>query len=93
MKAIFDKVSVTCSKVTTRAYSTSFSFGIYCLDKKLRDPIYSIYGFVRCADEIVDSFHQYDKTKLLERLRADTFESIRNKISLNPILDESVGRF
>jgi phytoene/squalene synthetase len=87
MKAIFDKVSVGCSKVTTRAYSTSFSFGIYCLDKKLRDPIYSIYGFVRCADEIVDSFHQYDKRKLLERFRADTFESICNKISLNPILN------
>jgi 15-cis-phytoene synthase len=61
MKELFDSVSIRCSRITTRAYSTSFSLGILCLEKKLRDPIYSIYGFVRFADEIVDSFHQYDK--------------------------------
>jgi len=87
MKALFDRVSINCSKITTRAYSTSFSLGIFCLDKKLRDPIYSIYGFVRFADEIVDTFHDYDKEKLLEKFRADTNEAIREKISLNPILN------
>jgi 15-cis-phytoene synthase len=87
MKEIFDKVSHRCSRITTTAYSTSFSLGIRCLDKKLRDPIYAIYGFVRFADEIVDTFHDFDKKKLLEKFRHDTFEAIRDKISLNPILN------
>lgn len=87
MKEIFDKVSLACSKATTRAYSTSFSLGIFCLDKKFHNPVYSIYGFVRLADEIVDSFHDYDKATLLKNFKADTFESIRSKISLNPILN------
>jgi phytoene synthase len=87
MKALYDHVSIRCSRLTTKAYSTSFSLGIRCLEKKLRDPIYSIYGFVRFADEIVDSFHNYDKKELLARFRSDTFASIREDISLNPILN------
>ncbi len=87
MKELFDKVSIRCSRVTTHAYSTSFSLGIRCLEKDLRDPIYSIYGFVRFADEIVDTFHGFDKKSLLERFKEDTFRSIRENISLNPILN------
>jgi phytoene/squalene synthetase len=68
-------------------YSTSFSLGIRCLDKELRDPIYAIYGFVRFADEIVDSFHDYDKEALLNRFEKETFLAIDEKISLNPILN------
>ncbi|MDZ4716162.1 MAG: phytoene/squalene synthase family protein [Cytophagales bacterium] len=86
-KELFDKVSLKCSRLTTRSYSTSFSLGILCLGKSLRDPIYSIYGFVRFADEIVDTFHAYDKKLLLERFREETFRSIDEKISLNPILN------
>jgi 15-cis-phytoene synthase len=87
MKDLFDNVSIRCSQITTTAYSTSFSLGIRCLDRKLREPIYSIYGFVRFADEIVDTFHDYDKSVLLGKFRQDTFEAIREKISLNPILN------
>ena len=96
MKSLFDTVSVECSKLTTRAYSTSFSLGIYFLKNKLRNPIYSIYGFVRFADEIVDSFEGYDKKYLLEKFKAETYEAIENKISLNPILNsfqEVVNRY
>jgi phytoene/squalene synthetase len=87
MKALFDSVSIQCSRLTTRAYSTSFSLGILCLEKKLRDPIYAIYGFVRFADEIVDTFHGYDKQSLLNRFRDETYQSIQERISLNPILN------
>lgn len=87
MKEIFDQLSAECSKLTTKRYSTSFSLGIYFLKKKLRSPIYSIYGFVRLADEIVDSFHDYDKPYLLAKFRADCFEAIDHKISLNPVLN------
>jgi 15-cis-phytoene synthase len=87
MKELFDTVSIRCSKLTTNAYSTSFSIGILCLGKKLRDPIYSIYGFVRFADEIVDSFHSYDKAQLLNKFKEETYESIEAGISLNPILN------
>jgi phytoene synthase len=87
MKASFDELCSGCSRLTTRTYSTSFSLGIFCLDKQLRDPIYSIYGFVRFADEIVDSFHQFNKKRLLEKFRRDTFEAIHEGISLNPILN------
>jgi phytoene/squalene synthetase len=83
---LFDRVSLRCSRLTTRAYSTSFSLGIRCLHESLRDPIYSIYGFVRFGDEIVDTFHASDKQYLLEKFRKDTFEAIDQKISLNPIL-------
>jgi len=87
MKSLFDNVSVQCSKLTTRSYSTSFSLGIYFLENKLRNPIYSIYGFVRFADEIVDSFEGYDKKYLLEKFKNETYEAIETKISLNPILN------
>ena len=87
MKALFDDVSAKCSKLTTRAYSTSFSLGIYFLNERLRKPIYGIYGFVRFADEIVDSFNEFDRKYLLEKFKADTYEAIEKKISLNPILN------
>jgi phytoene synthase len=87
MKALFDTVSVKCSRITTRAYSTSFSLGIRCLGKTLRDPIHAIYGFVRFADEIVDSFHDYDKKMLFDRFRDDTYRALDERISLNPILN------
>ncbi|MCX6295630.1 MAG: phytoene/squalene synthase family protein [Bacteroidetes bacterium] len=88
MKAVFDKISAQCSKNVTREYSTSFSLGIYFLNKKFHEPIYGIYGFVRLADEIVDSFHDYDKPLLMERLRCDTIQAIEDKISLNPIINQ-----
>lgn len=87
MKEIFDQLSAECSKITTKRYSTSFSLGIYFLGKKLRNPIYSIYGFVRLADEIVDSFHDFDKPFLLAKFSQDCYEAIEHKISLNPILN------
>ena len=87
MKYIFDNVSDKCSKLTTIAYSTSFSFGIKALDKKIHAPIYGIYGFVHFADEIVDTFHDYDKHRLFHKFKADTIDAIESKISLNPILN------
>lgn len=87
MKSLFDKVSVQCSKITTRSYSTSFSLGIYFLHERLRDSIYAIYGFVRFADEIVDSFDGYDKAYLLDKFKRDTYEALEQRISLNPILN------
>ena len=87
MKALFDTVSIKCSKLTTTSYSTSFSLGIKLLDKQFRDPIYAVYGFVRFADEIVDTFHDYNKEYLLNKFRQDTYEAIDQKISLNPILN------
>ena len=87
MKELYDNVSIQCSEITTLAYSTSFSIGIQCLGKELRNPIHSIYGFVRFADEIVDSFHDYNKRELLSRFRQDAFRSIEEGISLNPILN------
>ncbi len=87
MKLLFDSLSQECSKLTTKAYSTSFSLGIYFLNKRLRSSIYSIYGFVRFADEIVDSFHGFDKQYLLNKFKNDTYEALETKISLNPILN------
>ncbi|MBS1526929.1 MAG: phytoene/squalene synthase family protein [Bacteroidetes bacterium] len=87
MKEKFDRLSAECSRITTKRYSTSFSLGIRFLDKKLHDPIFAIYGFVRLADEIVDSFHDYNKAFLLEQFKKDCFEAIENGISLNPILN------
>ena len=86
MKALYDKTSNRISKLITNAYSTSFSIGIYVLDRKIHQPIYAIYGFVRLADEIVDSFHDFDKLKLLQEFKADTYQSIAEGISLNPVL-------
>jgi phytoene/squalene synthetase len=87
MKALFDEVSIKSSKMVTRQYSTSFSLGIRFLSQEFHHPIYSIYGFVRFADEIVDTFHDYDKKVLLEEFRKDTYTAIERKISLNPILN------
>ena len=87
MKEIFDQLSADCSKMITKRYSTSFSLGIYFLNGKLRRPIYAIYGFVRLADEIVDSFHDFDKAFLLSKFRRDCFEAIEDGISLNPVLN------
>ncbi len=87
MKALFDRVSYAASKLTTQTYSTSFSLGIHCLDGRFHKPIYAIYGFVRFADEIVDTFHDYPKSDLLEEFVADTYKAIERKISLNPILN------
>jgi 15-cis-phytoene synthase len=83
----FNKVSQLCSMITTSEYSTSFSSAIRLLHEDLRAPIYNIYGFVRFADEIVDTFHDFDKRSLLERFKADTYQAIREGISLNPILN------
>ena len=88
MKQIFDKLSTSFSKKVTRKYSTSFSLGITFLDKSIHRPIYAIYGLVRFADEIVDSFHNYNKRDLLQKFKNETYDAIENKISLNPILNE-----
>lgn len=87
MKSLYDKVSFKCSKLVTHNYSTSFSLGISFLSKKFRKPVYSIYGFVRFADEIVDTFHDYSKQELFDRFRQETYLAIEDKISLNPILN------
>lgn len=85
MKKLFDELSYTVSKETTKKYSTSFSLGILAFSPHIRNAIYAIYGYVRLADEIVDSFHGYDKEKLMRRFRNDTWISLEEKISLNPI--------
>jgi len=87
MKNKFDQLSKDMSRMTTQRYSTSFSLGIRFLQKELRDPIYSIYGFVRFADEIVDSFNGFNKEDLLERFTKETYMAIEEGISLNPILN------
>lgn len=87
MKDLFDMISKKSSKMTTVMYSTSFSMGIRFFSKRFHDPIYAIYGFVRFADEIVDTFHDYDKKKLLDNFKRDTYAAIEDGISLNPILN------
>lgn len=87
MKRLYDDVSFESSKLTTKTYSTSFSMGIRFLDKEIRKHVYSIYGFVRFADEIVDTFHDYPKAELLQKFREDTVLAIEQGISLNPILN------
>ncbi|MCX6315314.1 MAG: phytoene/squalene synthase family protein [Sphingobacteriales bacterium] len=86
MIRIFHELSRDCSKITTEKYSTSFSSAINLLHKDLRSPIYNIYGFVRLADEIVDTFHQFNKDELLQEFKKDTYAAIERGISLNPIL-------
>ncbi len=87
MKKLFDKVSHSASSSVTKIYSTSFSLATKMLSPAIRQDIYNIYGFVRLADEIVDSFHQYDKEALLNRLTRDLEEALKENISLNPILN------
>ncbi len=86
MMTLYDQTCKECSKLITRRYSTSFSMGIRVFDAKLRLPIYAIYGFVRFADEIVDTFHDKDKAVLLSSFRKQTYEAIESGISLNPVL-------
>jgi phytoene synthase len=83
---LYLKTALKCSKITATSYSTSFSTGIRVLNKKYRDQIYAIYGFVRFADEIVDSFYDYNRHELFEKFRKDTYEAINKGISSNPIL-------
>jgi len=87
MKQLFDTVSIKTSKMVTNSYSTSFSLGIKFLHKEFQDPIYSIYGFVRFADEIVDSFHDFNKKELLDEFKLETYRAIERGISLNPVLN------
>mgnify|MGYP001208317849 FL=1 len=87
MKKIFDKVSEESSRNVTELYSTSFSLATKLLDKSIRQDIYNIYGFVRFADEIVDTFHEYPKKNLLDRFEKELYYAIKQKISLNPILN------
>ena len=96
MKSIFDSVSRNCSKIVTQSYSTSFSLATKMLAPSIRQDIYNIYGFVRCADEIVDSFHGYDKETLFNDFSIELYKAIDTKISLNPILNafqETVHKF
>ncbi|MEO8569095.1 MAG: phytoene/squalene synthase family protein [Ginsengibacter sp.] len=86
MMQLFHDVSMHCSKITTQKYSTSFCSAIRLLHKDMRTPVYNIYGFVRFADEIVDTFHDHDKAELLEEFKKETYNAIGRKISLNPIL-------
>ncbi len=87
MMQLFNLTAYKCSKLITQHYSTSFTLGIQTLDKSLHYPIYAIYGFVRYADEIVDTFHAYDKADLLARFKKDTYTAVEEGISLNPVLN------
>ncbi|RZJ91263.1 MAG: phytoene/squalene synthase family protein [Chryseobacterium sp.] len=87
MKSLFDTVSFKCSKLVTKSYSTSFSLAVHMLAPSIREAIYSIYGFVRFADEIVDSFHDYDKEYLINDFEKEYYKAIEKGISLNPILN------
>ena len=90
MKELFDKVSFTCSKLVTKKYSTSFSLATRMLAPEIRSAIYNIYGFVRFADEIVDTFHDYDKEALLSQFEKDYYSGKNQGISLNPILNSFI---
>ncbi|CAM4419571.1 phytoene/squalene synthase family protein [Zobellia roscoffensis] len=87
MKALFDKVSYQCSKIVTESYSTSFTLATKMLSPSIRADIYNIYGFVRFADEIVDTFDQYNKEKLFNQFEASLKDALEQRISLNPILN------
>ncbi len=96
MKKLFDELAYKVSQAVTEKYSTSFSLGILALKPSIRPAIYAIYGYVRLADEIVDSFHDYNKEQLLQRLKTETWNAIEENISLNPILQsfqETVNKF
>ena len=86
MESLYHQTTLECSKLITQRYSTSFTLGIKTLAKKYHYPIYAIYGFVRYADEIVDTFHEFDKARLLAEFKADTYKAIREGISFNPVL-------
>jgi 15-cis-phytoene synthase len=86
MMDLYTKTTLECSKLITEHYSTSFTLGIKTLDKRFHLPIYAIYGFVRYADEIVDTFEGFDKKTLLSRFKSDTYVAIEEGVSLNPVL-------
>ncbi|WP_183563078.1 phytoene/squalene synthase family protein [Mucilaginibacter sp. SP1R1] len=86
MMTLYDETCFECSKLITNKYSTSFSLGIKAFDKGFQYPIYAIYGFVRYADEIVDTFHEYDKLQLITNFRTETFRAVEERISLNPVI-------
>jgi phytoene synthase len=93
---LYNEVSYKCSKLVTTSYSTSFSLGVSLLHKDFVMPVHAIYGFVRFADEIVDTFHNAPKKELLDRFKKDTHDAIRDRISLNPILQsfqDTVNRY
>lgn len=93
---LYSDTCFECSKLITKRYSTSFSLGIKAFDKKYRSPIYAVYGYVRYADEIVDTFHNHDKVKLFDAFKADTITAIQQGISLNPVLhsfQDTVNRY
>ncbi len=85
--SLYGKVSTVCGQVITRSYSTSFSLGVRCLSGRFRDPVHSIYGFVRIADEIVDSFTDKDRELLLDDFESDTYKAIDQRVSSNPVLE------
>ncbi|MEY3050381.1 MAG: hypothetical protein RLY31_166 [Bacteroidota bacterium] len=96
MLELYNNTCQECSRLITHRYSTSFSLGIRVFDPRFRTPVYAIYGFVRFADEIVDTFHGYPKAALLQRFRQDTYDAIESGISLNPVLNafqEVVNRY
>ncbi len=96
MLELYHRTCQECSRLITHRYSTSFSLGIRVFDARFRTPVYAIYGFVRFADEIVDTFHGFPKAALLRRFRQDTYEAIESGISLNPVLNafqEVVNRY
>jgi phytoene synthase len=96
MMDLYSNTCFECSKLITERYSTSFSLGIKAFDKKFRGPIYSIYGYVRYADEIVDTFHNHDKVKLFDAFKKDTLNAIDQGISLNPVLhsfQDTINRY
>ena len=83
---LYEEVSFNCSELITKKYSTSFSLGINTLEKRIHKPIYAIYGFVRFADEIVDTFHDQDKEAILDQFEEDTYDAIKKTFSTNPVL-------
>ncbi len=93
MKSTFDKVSYQCSKLVTEEYSTSFALATKMLASSIRKDIYNIYGFVRFADEIVDTFHDYDKSLLFNKFEEELEASLKDRISLNPILNSFQATF
>ncbi len=96
MMELYNKVCRECSSLITHRYSTSFSLGIRCFDRRFRAPICAVYGFVRFADEIVDTFHSFPKQELLEQYRKDTYQAIAQGVSLNPVLhafQETVNKY
>ena len=93
---LYNDISLRSSKIITRKYSTSFSFGISLLSKQIQDPIYAIYGFVRIADEIVDTFHGFEQEKILKEFKIETYRALDRGISTNPVLQafqETVNKY